>query len=155
MIPSSCLNCTVSGLVSRTFLRDDIIGPRDFHGAVYYGELQEQDLSYGFIQEIESRFQMENVPEPELLQRKGLDEVLEIGERFQVGDVNLIKPGIGETTRVLLRRVPWKVLLGENSRGERELEPILRLAQEKQVPVEYYPLKNYKACGIIKKLADA
>lgn len=155
LIPSSCLNCTVSGLVSRTFLRDDIIGPRDFHGAVYYGELQEQDLSYGFIQEIESRFQMENMPEPELLQRKGLDEVLEIGERFQVGDVNLIKPGIGETTRVLLRRVPWKVLLGENSRGERELEPILRLAKEKQVPVEYYPLKNYKACGIIKKLADA
>ena len=25
MIPSSCLNCTVSGLLSRTFLRNDII----------------------------------------------------------------------------------------------------------------------------------
>ena len=37
LIPSSCLNCTVSGLVSRTFLRDDIIGETDFHGAVYYG----------------------------------------------------------------------------------------------------------------------
>ena len=34
LIPSSCLNCTVSGLVSRTFLRDDIIGKEDFHGAV-------------------------------------------------------------------------------------------------------------------------
>ena len=39
LIPSSCLNCTVSGLISRTFLRDDIIGKNDFHGAVYYGEL--------------------------------------------------------------------------------------------------------------------
>ena len=38
LIPSSCLNSTVSGLISRTFLRDDIIGPDDFHGAVYYGE---------------------------------------------------------------------------------------------------------------------
>ena len=44
-----CLNCTVSGLVSRTFLRDDIIGTRDFHGAVYYGELADSDLSYEFI----------------------------------------------------------------------------------------------------------
>ena len=26
--------------------------------------------------------------------------------------------------------------------------------EEKQVPVEYYPLEHYKACGIIKKLAD-
>lgn len=35
LIPSSCLNSTVSGLVSRTFLRSDIIGKDDFHGAVY------------------------------------------------------------------------------------------------------------------------
>ena len=33
LIPSSCLNSTVSGLISRTFLRSDIIGPDDFHGA--------------------------------------------------------------------------------------------------------------------------
>ncbi len=46
LIPSSCLNSTVSGLVSRTFLRDDIIGKNDFHGAVYYGELKDSDLSY-------------------------------------------------------------------------------------------------------------
>lgn len=32
LIPSSCLNSTVSGLISRTFLRDDIIGRDDFHG---------------------------------------------------------------------------------------------------------------------------
>lgn len=32
LIPSSCLNSTVSGLISRTFLRDDIIGKDDFHG---------------------------------------------------------------------------------------------------------------------------
>ena len=38
LIASSCLNSTVSGLISRTFLRSDIIGERDFHGAVYYGD---------------------------------------------------------------------------------------------------------------------
>ena len=35
LIASSCLNSTVSGLISRTFLRKDIIGENDFHGALY------------------------------------------------------------------------------------------------------------------------
>ena len=56
LIPSSCLNSTVSGLISRTFLRDDIIGKDDFHGAVYYGELKDEDLSYQFIEAIEKHF---------------------------------------------------------------------------------------------------
>lgn len=38
LIPSSCLNCTVSGLISRTFLRDDIIGKRGFSwGCLLWG----------------------------------------------------------------------------------------------------------------------
>lgn len=155
LIPSSCLNCTVSGLVSRTFLRDDIIGETDFHGAVYYGELEAQDLSYAFISEIQSRFQKEYSQKHTGDSGQGLDEVLRIGREFKIEDVNLIKPGIGETTRVLLRRVPWKVLVHEKYMGDKALEHILRLAKEKNVPVQTYPLKNYKACGIIKKLADA
>ena len=155
LIPSSCLNCTVSGLVSRTFLRDDIIGETDFHGAVYYGELEAQDLSYAFISEIQSRFQKEYSQKDTGDSGQGLDEVLRIGREFKIEDVNRIKPGIGETTRVLLRRVPWKVLVHEKYMGDKALEHILRLAKEKNVPVQTYPLKNYKACGIIKKLADA
>lgn len=155
LIPSSCLNCTVSGLVSRTFLRDDIIGETDFHGAVYYGELEAQDLSYAFISEIQSRFQKEYSQKDTGDSGQGLDEVLRIGREFKIEDVNLIKPGIGETTRVLLRRVPWKVLVHEKYMGDKALEHILRLAKEKNVPVQTYSLKNYKACGIIKKLADA
>ena len=34
------------------------------------------------------------------------------------------------------------------------LQHLYRLAYEKKVPVEYYPLENYKACGIIKKYSD-
>ena len=30
---------------------------------------------------------------------------------YGVSTANLVKPGIGETTRVLLRRVPWRVLV--------------------------------------------
>ena len=36
LIPSACLNSTVSGLVSRTVLNDRLIGPGQFHGAKFY-----------------------------------------------------------------------------------------------------------------------
>lgn len=154
LIPSSCLNCTVSGLISRTFLRSDIIGEDDFHGAVYYGELKNEDLSYDFIETIESEF-TKNPKEKELnLRGCGLDEVRRISKELNIDDINFIKPGIGEATRVLLRRVPWKVLIDERYAHSRELCHLIRLAAEKNVAVEYYPLEHYKCCGIIKKVAD-
>ncbi len=155
LIPSSCLNCTVSGLVSRTFLRDDIIGRDDFHGAVYYGELKDSDLSYEFIHAIENRFRMEPPEEAGSVMGFGIDEVTEIAAHFSVRDINLIKPGIGETTRVLLRRLPWKILIDGRYQGNPQLKHLLRLAEEKHVPVAYYPLRHYKCCGIIKQIADA
>lgn len=154
LIPSSCLNCTVSGLISRTFLREDIIGEGEFHGAVYYGECENADLSYPFIHAIEAEFVMENQTEAETVKGSGMDEVSELARHFGIEDINFIKPGIGETTRVLLRRVPWKVLIDKRYKNDRSLAHILRLAEEKCVPVEYYPLSHYKTCGLIKKLAD-
>lgn len=156
LIPSSCLNSTVSGLVSRTFLRNDIIGEGDFHGAVYYGELADADLSYEFIHAIEKEFGAGfRVPEEKTAAGFGVDEVREIAGKFGIGDINLVKPGIGETTRVLLRRVPWKVLVDEKHAKDASLAHILRLAEEKNVPVECYPLRHYRACGIIKRMAEA
>lgn len=155
LIPSSCLNCTVSGLISRTFLREDIIGKDDFHGAAYYGELKEADRSYEFLHAIEKEFDMDV---PDLIQKysgTGMEEVEKIAEEFQISDINFIKPGIGETTRVLLRRIPWKILIDERYRKDGELRHLIRLAEEKNVPIAYYPLTHYKCCGIIKKIADA
>lgn len=154
LIPSSCLNCVVSGLISRTFLRDDIIGKEDFHGAVYYGELKESDLSYSFIASVEREFSLSPNASDKKIEGQGIDEVREIAKVYQVDDINFIKPGIGEATRVLLRRVPWKVLIDERYKESDELRHLLRLAEEKDVPVEYYPMKHYKCCGIIKKMAD-
>lgn len=154
LIPSSCLNCTVSGLISRTFLRADIIGQTDFHGAAYYGELAAEDRSYEFLHAVQSRFKSE----PELLQTKpphsGLEETQKIAEHFGISDINLVKPGIGEATRVLLRRLPWKMLVREDMQNDPSLKHLYQLAHEKGVFVEPYPLQNYKACGIIQQLQD-
>lgn len=154
LIPSSCLNSTVSGLISRTVLRTDLIGKEDFHGAVYYGELAQSDLSYHFIQAIQSKFSMDNPVSQTSVAGRGIDEVRSIAAHFGIEDIHLIKPGIGETTRVLLRRVPQRVLVDARYAQSDALKHVLRLASEKGVPVEIYPLQHYQCCGIIKKLAD-
>ena len=156
LIPNSCLNSTVSGLISRTFLRSDIIGENDFHGAVYYEEFEEYDLTYDFIDAVESCFSFDescNFCDKDRAQGSGLAETYRIAEHLAIDNINLVKPSIGETTRVLLRRIPDKVLV--HSLNDREnLGHIYQLAAEKGVAVEEYPLENYKACGIIRKLAD-
>lgn len=155
LIPSSCLNSTVSGLISRTFYRSDIIGESDFHGAAYYEELKEQDLSYSFIQSIEQHFDYSAaIQEEKKSVYSGLEEVKEISKQFSISNINLIKPGIGEATRVLLRRIPWKLLVKESEKDSPLLTHLYQLAEEKKVPILFYPLKNYKACGIIQQLSD-
>ena len=157
LIPSCCLNSTVSGLISRTFLRDDIIGKNDFHGAVYYEELKDYDLSYNFIDTVESYFSLEvdDFNDKKYLNPNPLGEVKQIGLSRGISDINLVKPSIGETTRVLLRRVPYTVIINYDNREDSDLKPIIQLAKEKNVNIEYVPLMYYKACGVIKELADA
>ena len=156
LIASSCLNSTVSGLLSRTFYRKDIIGEHDFHGAVYYAQLLEKDLTYQFIEEVASHFptQMEFPPEDTKPAKSARDEVDEICSRFSISDRNLVKPSIGEATRVLLRRVPWRVLV-HSMHDEEHLGHIYQLAKEKGVPLMEYPLVNYRACGLIQTIADS
>ena len=156
LIASSCLNSTVSGLLSRTFLRDDVIGENDFHGAAYYKELKNSDDTYRFIDAVclkIDKYKDCDFVDEKTLDRTGVEEVEEIAENFGISDINLVKPGIGEATRVLLRRVPWKILAASLDDYE-NLGHLYQLAKEKGVPVEEYPLKNYRACGIIKEMAD-
>lgn len=154
LIASSCLNSTVSGLLSRTFLRSDIIGANDFHGAAFYSELSDKDLTYQFIDAIEKNFEAPaEIKDSAVEMNSGLAEVKKIAADFKIDDINLIKPSIGEATRVLLRRLPDKVLVHSLS-DEEHLGHLYQLAKEKGAPLEVYPLKNYKACGLIRRLAD-
>ncbi len=154
LIASSCLNATVSGLLSRTFCRGDIIGPNDFHGAAFYRELMDQDRTYEFIDTVAACFSTDS-PAPEVgpCAKSALEEVEEIAARFGIRDRNLIKPGIGEATRVLLRRLPWKVLV-RSLDDEAHLGHLYQLAREKGVELLVYPLVRYRACGLIRSLED-
>lgn len=156
LIPSSCLNATVTGLISRTFLRRDIIGDSDFHGAAYLGDLADNDLTAEYLASIEREFNYETSDVIQSKGASGVEVVHQVAKVYSVGDINFIKPGIGEATRVLLRRVPWKVLINSQYKNADELRHIIQLANEKSVPVEVslVDLGSYKVCGIIKALAD-
>lgn len=156
LIASSCLNAVVSGLLSRTFYRPDVIGPQDFHGAAFYAQWKDRDLTYAFVETIEARFQPpgETPPPPgpqtDLTAAEEVDRLCQV---FGIRDRNLVKPSIGEATRVLLRRMPWKILV-HSLDDEAHLGHLYQLAREKQVPLEVYPLVHYRACGLIRELAD-
>ena len=156
LIASACLNSTVCGLMSRTILRSGLIGEGDFHGCVFYDELKDEDRTYAFIDGVESRFKFEGheARAPAAVEFGGVEEVHKIAVEFNVSDINLIKPGIGETTRVLLRRVPHAVLFRPGC-DERYISPLLTLAREKGSPAIEYPLVNYNACGIIKTITTS
>ena len=160
LIPSACLNSTVSGLISRTVLNSHWIGERDFHGAKVYSELRDKDVSNYYIDEITAEFAtvgklveatkaaLQNTDmTPTWL---GLETVASIQKHFGIEDMNLIKPGVGETTRVLLRRLPWKILVKDLN--DSRLKHIFQLAKERDVPVEVYEQMTYTCCGLIKPL---
>lgn len=160
LIPSACLNSIVSGLVSRTILRNDLISETDFHGAKFYNNLVEKDLSNFYVDEISSCFVSikENVDKH--IENWNNDEITKIGtvdvafikDSYNVSDINFIKPGIGEATRVLLRRIPDRILVDDINNPN--LQHILVLVKEKNVPVEVVKLNAYSCCGIIKSMKD-
>ncbi|MFD3607106.1 phosphoribosyltransferase [Streptomyces atroolivaceus] len=157
LIPSACLNSTVSGLISRTVLRSDLVGPHDFHGAKFYRELADSDVSGPFLDTVAARFDevadAVDAEAKELLAAdraptwEGWAAVERISEEYGIHDVNLVKPGVGETTRVLLRRVPWKIL-AERGAGA-DLDHVRLLAEQRGVPVEEVEGLPYTCVGLI------
>ncbi|MFG3317068.1 phosphoribosyltransferase [Streptomyces sp. NPDC048171] len=157
LIPSACLNSTVSGLISRTVLRADLVGPHDFHGAKFYRELAGADLSPAFLDAVSAHYpdvtDTVHAQAKELLAAdrtptwEGWAAVERISEEYGIDDVNLVKPGVGETTRVMLRRVPWKVLARAGAGAD--LDHVRLLAEQRGVPVEEVDDLPYTCVGLI------
>ncbi|MFD1861697.1 cysteine protease StiP family protein [Planococcus chinensis] len=158
LIPSACLNATVSGLISRTILNERFVGEGDYHGAKFYAEMAGEDMSNDFVDQVSSMFpstaeaaKEDAAAQPATAERtwEGMKEVEEIGRRLYTGKSDhLIKPGVGETTRVLLRRSPWKIMV--RNPDNPDVQHLLLLAKEKEVPVEVVPNLFYQAIGLIR-----
>ncbi|MBM7368787.1 phosphoribosyltransferase [Gordonia hydrophobica] len=159
LIASACLNSTVSGLVSRTVLNAELIGPGDFHGAKFYRDLASADVSNRFLDAISDRFDdVAQTARSRAVELRGADRapswagwrsVERMQERYGLSSINFVKPGIGETTRVLLRRVPWRILIRDDDLPEHA--HIRMLAAERGVPVDVVPDLAYSCIGLIKE----
>lgn len=157
LVPSACLNSTVSGLISRTVLRADLVGPNDFHGAKYYRELADADVSAHFLDTVTACFgEVADAVAADAKELAATDRtptwegwaaVERISQEYGIHDVNLVKPGVGETTRVLLRRVPWKILAQRGAGAD--LDHVRLLAEQRGVPVEETDGLPYTCVGLI------
>lgn len=160
LIASACLNSTVSGLISRTVLNDTVIGPGEFHGAKFYRELAGDDVSVRMLDTVTAAFDAVRDRVPAELAAvtagdrtptwSGWASVEKVRAEYGITSVNFVKPGVGETTRVLLRRVPWRVLVREADAPEHA--HLRLLAEARGVPVEVVPDLAYSCMGLIKEV---
>jgi Phosphoribosyl transferase (PRTase)/PELOTA RNA binding domain len=158
LIPSACLNSTVSGLVSRTVLNDALIGPGQFHGAKFYAELAPADVSGQFLDVVSAEFAAvahrvaADLPALRAGDRTptwaGWATVRRLAAEHGIDNLHLVKPGVGETTRVLLRRVPEKVLMRRDAAAG--LEHVLLLARQRGAAVELVDDMAYSCVGIVR-----
>lgn len=161
LIPSSILNSTISGLVSRSIL-NGAVGPDDFHGCLFYDHLAPRDISRWFVERImgevdhafRSRRWARSSPVNRLdVQVASSNLVRKVMTRFSVDEMNYVKPGIGEATRSLLRRAPRILLLREERSPE--IEHLHLLAEDRNIPIEICPWMPVRAVAIIRKLGNA
>jgi len=174
IIPSAVLNSIVSGLISRSILNNEIQNSNNsYHGAIYYSHLEKYDLSNQFIDLI-----MKYLKRYIEKNKKNLDYTVanknkQIGnvsndnkskqiernsfinqymEKYHVLNINLIKPGVCEATRVMLRRVPRVLIVRD--KNEIHVKHLLELAKQKDISVHIDKNLLYNAIAIIKSMSD-
>lgn len=171
LIPFGILGSVISGLTSRTILKDDInitvaqkncYDPQNWHSCLMYQHLSEHDISVKFVDEIldiiaqypqkDAALWNDNIRKEQ--QKFCLDTIDWISENYQIENINRIKPSIAEATRAVLRRIPEKILIRDSSNPHVQL--LLHFAKEKNIPVDVLgaQLGPYHAVTLIKKVED-
>ena len=113
LLPSAVLNSTVSGLVSRTVLNDEI-GPSDFHGCAFYEHLRPHDISQEFIDQMYPVVMAAQEVLPDRAPVNGGDLAQYVTDYLKsrgLPGTNWVKPGVAEAARVLLRKTAHHLVL--------------------------------------------
>jgi adenine/guanine phosphoribosyltransferase-like PRPP-binding protein len=163
LIASACLNSTVSGLISRTVLNPAFLRPDQYHGAKFYRDLSDGDVSNVLLDAVAAEFPAvvadvsDGLPALAASDREptfsGWAAIEAIRAEYGIESVNFVKPGVGETTRVLLRRVPWRILVREANHPDHE--HLRLLAAQRNVPVDVRPDLPYSCVGLIRRMSNS
>lgn len=149
IIPNCCLNSTVAGLISRSYVNDSHINGFDFHGAIKYEYLIKDDYSRLFLDKIRDEFKNIN-PKPSYFNIENYGEyvIKQISKEFNIADEDRIKLSIGEASRMLLRKEP-EILLIKNVDNP-SLKHVIRMANDKKIKIIQYDKFDYECIAIIK-----
>lgn len=161
LIPSGILGANISGLISRTILNKDLIGPDDFHGTMSVDHLADIDMSAQFVDTITAiadRIRADvpkHITDPAYLadlRSTAQGCVQKIAHLYDVDNLNRIKPGIAEATRAVLRRRPEKVFVRQ-IKGDKDLSALLHLCATDNIDVVEAPELTgpYRAITLIGK----
>lgn len=155
LIPTSVLNATVSGLVSRSVFVDE----HSWHGCLYYQHLQDYDLSNYFVSYMQNMIaevwqaQGEAMAAAKVSTTTGQQQAHQflhwVQTSYAITETRYIKLGIGESTRALLRREVGYLLLNDASHAG--VQHLLWLAETKAVPVVIIKDMPYRATALVKR----
>jgi hypothetical protein len=162
LIPSGILGANVSGLISRSILKSDLLGPDDFHGAMAVDHLADIDKSRDFVDRVtlgldaalaEARPAQSDPDLCAALRARAAVCVGAIADRHGVDTLNRIKPGIAEATRAVLRRRPHRVFLHDAT--DPDLSALVHLCRSDDVPMEIDAAVTgpYRAITLIEKVS--
>ena len=156
VIPSGLLNGIVSGLISRSVLSHEHVGPDDFHACVHQTDRTAHDRTREFVAAIEAatpRRRDEGCWSVHAAREAAAESrtlVARMVAERSLADVNRIKPGIAEATRAVLRRVPECIMVREAT--DPEVRHLILLGERAGVPVLQRELGRYRAMTIIRKV---
>ncbi len=154
VIPSGMLNGVVSGLISRSVLNDELVGPDDYHACLYMEEYRDIDKTRHFIDTIISAkptrrtdyiWSQDAATEAMTISKQVIDSI-------GISDVNRIKPGIAESTRAILRRVPEHLFV--SNKNDPAIKLLLHLSEKHGIAVIEKDIGNYKSMVIIKDMSN-
>ena len=155
LIPFGVLGSTVSGLVSRSILRED----GGWHACVNYTQLAEHDVSQWFVDTVDAcRRRQHSVTAADwadalrhtlLVQSQAT--IAQLVETYDITNLNRLKPGIAEATRAVMRRVPEHILV--QCLDDPNIRLLRHLAEARGIPLQAVGdgLAPYRAITLIKK----
>jgi hypothetical protein len=123
--------------------------------------LAKHDLSNWFVDEVSALFNTISPDESDIVQRDAASAerhqkmqtyVAQLMALHGVTDINRVKPGIAEATRVMLRRVP-KLLVVKNMASE-DVSHLLVLAKDKGVDVCQDSAMPFNAVAIVANVSE-
>ena len=155
LIPFGILGSTISGLVSRSILRED----GGWHACVNYAHLSEYDVSQWFVDTVDTfRCCLQGITAADwqvalrhtlLTQSQIIIE--QLIKKYDITNLNRLKPGIAEATRAVMRRVPEHILV--QHLDDPNIRLLRHLAESRGLILQAVGdwLAPYRAITIIKK----